>query len=140
DCGGGQGRPGVGVGWGGRGGGENGKGGAPPVAEIEKCKDGKKPLKLPADYLSRTGYRLPSEAEWEYACRAGTRTSRFYGSSEEMLAQHAWYNTNAEDRTWPGGQKKPNGFGVFDALGDAYEWCQEAGKDYERGPGGKAAG
>jgi serine/threonine protein kinase/formylglycine-generating enzyme required for sulfatase activity len=111
----------------------------PLVAEIEKCKDGKKPLKLPSDYLSRTGYRLPSEAEWEFACRAGTRTSRFYGSSEEMLAQHAWYNTNAEDRTWPGGQKKPNGFGLFDALGNAYDWCQESARDYARGTGEKPA-
>src|SRR5262249_10922069 len=109
----------------------------PSVADIEKAKDGTTPLKLPADYLSRTGYRLPSEAEWEYACRGGSQTSRFYGSSEEMLDQHAWYLKNAENRTWPVGQKKPNGFGFLDALGNTWDWCQESGGPSPMGKGGK---
>src|SRR5207253_2222430 len=111
----------------------------PSVAAIEKCKDGVTPLRLPRDYLSRTGYRLPTEAEWEHACRAGTRTSRWYGSSEDMLAQHGWYQHNARDRAWPVGQKKPNPFGLFDMHGNTWDWCQESGWLYEPGVGGKPA-
>jgi serine/threonine protein kinase/formylglycine-generating enzyme required for sulfatase activity len=110
----------------------------PSIAEIEKCKKGK-PLKLPADYLSRTGYRLPSEAEWEFACRAGAASSRSYGSSVELLGQHAWHLHNAQDRTWPVGQKKPNGFGLFDMHGHTFEWCQEGAASYEVRAGGRAA-
>jgi formylglycine-generating enzyme required for sulfatase activity len=91
----------------------------PPVAEI---KDG---MRMPAGYLSRTGYRLPTEAEWEYACRAGTVTSRYYGSADELLGKYAWYQANAHDRAWLAGQLKPNDLGLFDALGNAWEWCQE---------------
>jgi len=110
----------------------------PSIAEIEKGKDGKTPLKLPAGYLSRTGYRLPTEAEWEYACRAGSVTSWYYGSSEELLRRHAWYRNNAEDRTWPVGQKKPNGFGLFDMHGNINDWCQSSYAAYKPGPAGKA--
>jgi len=91
----------------------------PPIAEI---KDG---MKLPSDYLSRTGYRLPSEAEWENACRSKTLTSRYYGQSEELLGQYAWFNKTSSDRTWPVGSLKPNDAGLFDMQGNVYEWCQE---------------
>ena len=101
--------------------------------------NGLRPLKLPADYLSRKGYRLPTEAEWVYACRAETVTARFYGGgSEDLLAVYAWYNKNAEDRAWPVGQKRPNDFGLFDTHGNTWDWCQESGRPYEVGPEGYA--
>jgi formylglycine-generating enzyme required for sulfatase activity/tRNA A-37 threonylcarbamoyl transferase component Bud32 len=97
----------------------------PSIAEIEKSKDGKTPLKLPIDVRRHTGYRLPREAEWEYACRARSVTSRYYGFSEEMLRHHAWYDGNAQGRFWPVGQKKPNAFGLFDMHGNGWEWCND---------------
>jgi formylglycine-generating enzyme required for sulfatase activity/tetratricopeptide (TPR) repeat protein len=82
-------------------------------------------------YLQLTGYRLPSESEWEYACRSGAATARFYGETEELLGQYAWYTKNSLDR-WllPVGSLKPNEFGLFDMLGNALEWCQDPIFDY----------
>jgi eukaryotic-like serine/threonine-protein kinase len=90
---------------------------------IEQIKEG---MKMPADYLSRTGYRLPTEAEWEYCCRAGAGTSRHYGVAEELLGDYAWYAGNSHGRARPVGSKKPNDFGLFDMYGNAWEWCQDA--------------
>jgi formylglycine-generating enzyme required for sulfatase activity/tRNA A-37 threonylcarbamoyl transferase component Bud32 len=102
----------------------------PSVADIEKCKDGKTSLKLPADFLSRTGYRLPTEAEWEYACRADSLTSRPHGGAVDMLPRYAWDVSNALARAWPVGQKRPNDFGLFDMHGNAAEWCQDEYRPY----------
>jgi formylglycine-generating enzyme required for sulfatase activity len=83
---------------------------------------------LKAKYLRLTGYRLPTEAEWEYACRAGAVTSRYYGESEELLAKYSWYLQNSQARTWPVGGKKPNDLGLFDLHGNVHAWCQEGYK------------
>jgi formylglycine-generating enzyme required for sulfatase activity len=81
-------------------------------------------MEIPADSLQRTGYRLPTEPEWEYACRAGATTTRFYGDADGQLHEYAWYNkTTNEERTWPVGQLKPNDLGLFDVQGNVHEWC-----------------
>ena len=82
-------------------------------------------MTIPADVLKRTGYRLPTEAEWEYACRAGTVTSRYYGVSVELLGKYAWYQANSQDHAWPGGSLLPNDLGLFDMLGNVFEWVQD---------------
>src|SRR5262249_30276300 len=79
-------------------------------------------MKLAPDYLRRTGYRLPTEAEWEYACRAGAATSRYYGQSEELLDRYAWSMANAGNRARPVGSLLPNDLGLFDLLGGAWEY------------------
>ncbi len=92
-------------------------------------------MKLARDYLRRSGYRLPDgERRWEYACRAGATTSRYFGQTEELLDKYAWYIHNAQDRTWPVGSKKPNDLGLFDLHGNVWCWCQERYKDNPKEP------
>jgi formylglycine-generating enzyme required for sulfatase activity len=79
-----------------------------------------------ADFLSRSGYRLPTEEEWEYACRAGAITSRHFGQSDELLRDYAWYFDNSENRRRPVGLLKPNDLGLFDMLGNVAEWCEDS--------------
>jgi formylglycine-generating enzyme required for sulfatase activity len=92
---------------------------------------------LRKNYLSLQGYRLPTEAEMEYATRAGSVTSRYYGETEELLPRYAWYQKNSRDRTWPVGSLKPNDLGFFDVHGNAYTWCQEKGTVYPKKGGGQ---
>jgi formylglycine-generating enzyme required for sulfatase activity len=82
-------------------------------------------MRLKANWRALSGYRLPREAEWEHACRAGTVTAWTCGSDGDMLGHYAWYAVNSGGTAHPSGSLKPNGLGLFDPHGNAWQWCQE---------------
>ena len=86
--------------------------------------------------FSKNGYRLPTEAEWEYACRAGTYTDYNTGNGESNLDRAGWYFGNSDRHEWPAGEKEPNQWGLYDMHGNVSEWCYDwfDGKYYSSSP------
>ena len=91
----------------------------PPIDQIQEK------MELPSDILRRTGYRLPTELEWQFACRAGTTTEWPHGDMASLLGEYAWYSVSLGGKRQMSqvGQLKPNEFGLFDMLGNVYEWA-----------------
>jgi formylglycine-generating enzyme required for sulfatase activity len=87
------------------------------------------PLGPYPDFLTRTGYRLPTEVEWEIACRAGTVTPRFFGFAADLLPSYCCYIDNSQGHAWNVGSGLPNRAGLFDMLGNVSEWCLDVFKE-----------
>jgi len=97
---------------------------------VEFCK---KLSDLPEEKKAGRVYHLPTEAEWEYACRAGSKTAYSFGESSKSLGDYAWFGDNSNDQTHPIGKKKSNAWGLYDMHGNVWEWCSDWYGEYPNG-------
>jgi formylglycine-generating enzyme required for sulfatase activity len=102
-----------------------------PVEKVS-WKDVQKFIKRLNAKEGHTRYRLPTEAKWEYAARAGSNSTYFFGNSEKSLGRYAWYSENSGGTTHPVGQKKPNAWGLYDIYGNVCEWVQDRYGEYPK--------
>jgi len=105
------------------------------VSWLEAVTFCRKLSELPAEKAAGNVYRLPTEAEWAYACRAGTTTKFSFGDDDSDLGDFAWYVENSANKTHPVkthpvGSKQPNAWGLYDMHGNVWEWCQDRYGDY----------